>query len=163
VCVENTIDEAVPEGRRSRILTPDQRLRVFVSSTLQELATERTATSEAIAALHLTPVLFELGARPHPPRALYRAYLEQSHVFVGLYWQSYGWVAPAESISGIEDEYGLSGRLPRLLHVKEPAPERDPRLQEFLKRMTVEGSASYKQFASAAELGTLLRAISLLC
>jgi hypothetical protein len=41
------------------IRTPDQRLRVFVSSTLGELAAERRAASRAIAALRLTPVLFE--------------------------------------------------------------------------------------------------------
>src|SRR5262245_51158716 len=69
------------------IRTPDQRLRVFVSSTLGELATERQAVSRAIAALRLTPVMFEAGARPHPPRALYRAYLAQSDIFIGLYWQ----------------------------------------------------------------------------
>lgn len=69
------------------ILTPDQRLRVFVSSTLQELAEERMAAKDAIASLRLTPVLFELGARPHPPRELYRAYLDQSHIFLGIYWQ----------------------------------------------------------------------------
>jgi hypothetical protein len=57
------------------IRTPDQRLRVFVSSTLGELAAERRAVSHAIAALRLTPVLFELGARPYPPQELYRAYL----------------------------------------------------------------------------------------
>jgi hypothetical protein len=33
------------------------------------------------------PVLFVLGARPYPPQELYRAYLAQSDVFVGLYWQ----------------------------------------------------------------------------
>jgi len=49
------------------IRTPDQRLRVFVSSTLQELAEERAAVREAISKLRLAPVLFELGARPHPP------------------------------------------------------------------------------------------------
>src|SRR3990172_8971200 len=76
------------------ILTPDQRLRVFVSSTLQEMAAERAAAKEAISRLRLTPVMFELGARPHPPRELYRAYLEQSHIFIGIYWQRYGWVAP---------------------------------------------------------------------
>jgi hypothetical protein len=65
------------------IRTPDQRLRVFVSSTLAELAAERAAVREAIERLQLTPVLFELGARPHPPRDLYRAYLEQSQIFVG--------------------------------------------------------------------------------
>jgi hypothetical protein len=54
---------------------------------------------EAIERLHLTPVMFELGARPHPPRAVYRAYLEQSHIFVAIYWQRYGWVAPGETVS----------------------------------------------------------------
>ena len=87
------------------IRTPDQRLRVFVSSTLEELAEERAAAREAIMSLHLTPVLFELGARPHGPRALYRAYLEQSHIFIGIYWQRYGWVGPGMEISGLEDEY----------------------------------------------------------
>jgi hypothetical protein len=140
----------------ARILTPDQRLRVFVSSTLRELAAERVAASETIAGLRLTPVLFELGARPHPPRTLYRAYLEQSQLFVGIYWQSYGWVGPGESISGIEDEYRLSNGLPRLLYVREPAPKRDRRLAEFLDRMRADGSASYKPFTSAAELAELL-------
>jgi hypothetical protein len=55
------------------IRTPDQRVRVFVSSTLEELAAERQAVSAAITQLRLTPVLFELGARPYPPRDLYRS------------------------------------------------------------------------------------------
>jgi hypothetical protein len=72
------------------IRTPDQRIRVFVSSTLDELAPERAAVRQAITQLRLTPVLFELGARPYPPRDLYRAYLAQSEIFVGLYWRRYG-------------------------------------------------------------------------
>ena len=67
------------------IRTPDQRVRVFVSSTLDELAPERQAAREAIAQLRLTPVLFESGARPYPPRELYRAYLAPSDIFLGLY------------------------------------------------------------------------------
>jgi predicted ATPase len=157
VCAKTvTIERVAPEGGGPRILTPDQRLRVFVSSTLEELAAERAAASESIAGLNMTPVLFELGARPHPPQPLYRAYLEQSQLFVGVYWQSYGWVAPGESVSGIEDEYRLSDGLPRLLYVKEPAPEREPRLREFLERLRAEGSASYKRFSTAAELRELL-------
>src|SRR5882672_10856533 len=87
-------------GGDMAIRTPDQRLRVFVSSTLGELAVERRAVSRAIAALRLTPVLFELGARPHPPQQLYRAYLAQSDVFIGLYWQRYGQPAPGMQVSG---------------------------------------------------------------
>ena len=36
--------------------------------------------------------MFELGARPHPPRDLSRAYLQQTQVFVGVYWERYSWV-----------------------------------------------------------------------
>jgi hypothetical protein len=57
------------------ILTPDQRVRVFISSTLQELTGERAAARRAIQRLHLAPVWYESGARPHPPRRMYRAYL----------------------------------------------------------------------------------------
>jgi len=114
---------APPEGH-PLIQTPDQRLRVFVSSTLGELAEERRAVSRAISALRLTPVLFELGARPHPPQELYRAYLAQSDVFIGLYWQRYGQPAPGMRVSGLEEEFGLSAGLPRLLYVKAPAPDR---------------------------------------
>jgi uncharacterized protein DUF4062 len=42
----------------SPILTPDQRLRVFISSTLGELAPERDAVEAAVPTLRLTPVRF---------------------------------------------------------------------------------------------------------
>jgi hypothetical protein len=108
------------------IRTPDQRLRVFVSSTMVELAEERRAVSRAVSALRLVPVMFELGARPYPAQELYRAYLAQSDIFIGLYWQRYGQVGPGMQVSGLEDEFELSEALPRLLYVKEPAPEREP-------------------------------------
>ena len=137
------------------IRTPDQRLRVFVSSTLGELAAERRAVSRAISALRLTPVMFELGARPHPPRDLYRAYLAQSDVFIGLYWQHYGQAAPGMPVSGLEEEFDLSRDLPRLLYVKAPAPGREPRLADLLARIKQE--ASYRTFSTPAELGRLVR------
>src|ERR687894_1308328 len=140
------------------IRTPDQRLRVFVSSSLAELAEERAAVREAIERLQLTPVLFELGARPHPPRDLYRAYLEQSQIFVGIYWQRYGWVAPEEAVSGLEDEYSLSAGMPRLLYVKAPAPEREDRLDQLLARIQADDTASYKPFHTAEELARLVSA-----
>ena len=139
------------------IRTPDQRLRVFVSSTLGELADERRAVSRAISALRLTPVMFELGARPHPPQDLYRSYLAQSDVFVGLYWQRYGWIGPGMDISGLEDEFEQSRALPRLLYVKAPAPDREPRLAALLARVQEEASASYRTFGTPAELARLVR------
>jgi predicted ATPase len=139
------------------IRTPDQRLRVFISSTLGELADERAAVREAVTALRLAPVMFELGARPYPPRDLYRAYLAQSDVFIGLYWERYGWIAPDMDVSGLEDEYDQCGEQPRLLYVKEPAPGREPRLSRLIERIEAEGLGSYRVFNTPTELGELVR------
>jgi hypothetical protein len=67
----------VNQGPRDEVIirTPDRRLRVFVSSTLGELAEERRAVSRAISVRRLTPVMFEAGARPYSPAKVYRAYL----------------------------------------------------------------------------------------
>jgi predicted ATPase len=152
--VRTHIDD-VGRGEPSYITTPDQRVRVFVSSTMQELAAERVAARDAIVGLHLTPVMFELGARPHPPRQLYRAYLAQSEVFVGIYWKQYGWLAPNEQTSGLEDEYLLWADRPRLIYVKRAA-DRDPRLRELLGRIESDDGASYKFFDGSEDLAELL-------
>ena len=144
------------DAHPASIRTPDQRIRVFLSSTLRELEPEREAARAAIESLRLAPVMFELGARPHPPRSLYRAYLAQSDIFVGLYWESYGWVAPDEQVSGLEDEYRLSGSMPHLIYIKHPAPERDPRLDDLLNRIRSDDHSSYRGFETPAELAELI-------
>ncbi|WP_426323850.1 ATP-binding protein [Microbacterium sp. E-13] len=134
------------------IRTPDQRIRVFVSSTLRELAEERDAVRSAIERLRLAPVMFELGARPHPPRDLYRSYLAQSDVFVGIYGDSYGWVAPGEDVSGLEDEYNLAPRaMPKLIYVKD-TDTRDDRLKTLIARIQADDTAAYLHFTDARDL-----------
>lgn len=137
------------------IRTPDQRLRVFVSSTLKELAPERRAVRAAIERLAMAPVMFELGARPHPPRELYRAYLEQSDIFVGLYWEQYGWIAPGEQVSGLEDEWNLAPDIPRLVYLKR-SEHRQERLEELLARIRADDDASYVVFSDTDELAELV-------
>ncbi|REF99525.1 putative ATPase [Asanoa ferruginea] len=138
------------------IRTPDHRLRVFVSSTLVELAAERGAARSAIEQLLLAPVMFESGARPHPAQAVYRSYLARSDVFVGIYADSYGWVGPGMTVSGLEDEFERAASLPRLLYVTSPAPDRDPALRRMLERIKADGQSSYKYFSGAAELRALI-------
>jgi len=146
----------VADGGWSEIRTPDQRLRVFVSSTLEELADERRAARAAVEQLRLAPVMFESGARAHPPQEVYRAYLEQSDIFVGIYWQRYGWVGPGMTISGLEDELRLAAGMPRLLYVKIPAPGMEPGLGRMLEAIRAEGTTAYKQFTDAEELRELI-------
>jgi predicted ATPase/class 3 adenylate cyclase len=143
--------------RNAVILTPDQRVRVFISSTLEELAEERAAARRAIRRLHLVPVWYESGARPHPPRSVYRAYLEQSQVFVGIYWQRYGWVGPGMEISGLEDEYRLAAGMPMLLYVKRSSlRDRERRLTKMIKEIEATATTSYRNFTTAKELERLL-------
>ena len=139
------------------IRTPDQRLRVFVSSTLAELAEERGAVHDAIERLQLTPVMFELGARPHPPRnptgpTLSRATFSSASTGNA----TVGW--PRRAVSGLEDEYLLSNGMPRLLYVKAPAEEREPRLGQLLRRIQGDDTASYKSFRTSDELARLVAA-----
>ncbi len=142
----------MPGVQQSVIRTPDQRLRVFVSSTLRELADERRAVRSAIERMRLAPVMFELGARPHPPRELYRSYLAQSDVFVGIYGDSYGWVAPEEQISGLEDEYNLAPKsMPKLIYIKR-STTREDRLKELIARIQADDTAAYLPFETADDL-----------
>jgi hypothetical protein len=104
------------------------------------LGEERRVVERAISTLRLTPVMFELGARPHPPQDVYRAYLAQSDIFIGLYWQTYGQPAAGTTVSGLEEEFDLSAGLPRLLYVKTPAAEREQRLTDLLGRIREEAS-----------------------
>ena len=144
------------DQRAAVILTPDQRVRVFISSTLEELAEERAAARRAIRRLHLVPVWYESGARPHPPQSMYRAYLDQSQIFVGIYWQRYGWVGPGMEISGLEDEYRLAAGMPMLLYLKAPAPDREPGLTAMIDDIRSAGAVSYRHFTSTRELERLL-------
>jgi predicted ATPase/class 3 adenylate cyclase len=137
-------------------LTPDQRVRVFISSTQDELAAERAAARRAIARLHLVPVYYDSGARPHPPRSMYRAYLAQSQIFVGIYWQRYGWVVPGMGISGLEDEFRLAAGKPMLVYLKRPAPEMEPGLQAMIDAIRAAGATSYRTFTTPHELERLL-------
>ena len=134
------------------IRTPDQHIRVFVSSTLRELAEERRAVRAAIERMRLAPVMFELGAHPHPPRDLYRSYLAQSDIFIGIYADSYGWVAPDETVSGLEDEYSLApSTMPKLIYIKD-SDGRDERLNKLIARIQSDDHVSYLTFTNAAEL-----------
>jgi class 3 adenylate cyclase len=106
--------------------------------------------------LRMTPVRFEVGARAHRPDDVYRSYLDQSDVFVGIYWESYGWVSPGATVSGIEDELERSRERPQLIYVKEPAPNRDPALRALLEGIREGALTTYRSFGAPGELSELV-------
>jgi predicted ATPase len=84
---------------------------------------------------------------------MYRAYLKQGDVFIGIYAASYGWVAPGMEVSGLEDEYRLSADKPRLIYAKKVV-QREPQLASLLEAIETEGVVSYRLFEDADELGS---------
>ena len=129
----------------------DHRLRVFVSSTLGELKSEREAAKSAIKSLRLVPAGVDLGDRPD----LDGPVLESSDIFVSIYWQSYGWVTEHTPVSDLEQEYHRSAGLPRRVYVKEPAPEREEGLTRLLERIGADGVVP-RSFESPGELAEML-------
>ena len=118
------------------------RLRIFVSSTIQECASERANARGAITSLNHEPILFEnIGARAHPPPDVYRARIDISHIFVAIYRESYGWIAPDMDISGIDDEFrhATARGLDRLVYVYQTPTSRDSRLQVLINRAKTAG------------------------
>jgi len=126
----------------------DRRLRVFVSSSPGELSEEREAASAAVSTLRLTPVMQELAASPEPETS--------SDVFVGVYWQRYGWKSDASAASVVEADYVGSRDVPRFVYVKEPAPDREPELDRLLERIRAQDRVPARTFATPGELAELL-------
>ena len=139
------------------IRTPDQRLRVFISSTLAEVADERRAARAAVEQLRLAPVMFELGARPHPPRALYRSYLAQSDVLSVSTgnamdgsrptWRSLASKTSSSCRAACRGSSTSSNRRPTWTRNSPSCSPVSSKLR---------GSASYKPFRDADELRALL-------
>lgn len=116
------------------------RVRVFVSSTIVECASERQAARRAILGLNFEPILFEKeGARAEPPREFYIRKLHDSHIVIAIYRNSYGWIDEQKgmAISGLEDEYKEAKRLGKdfLAYVMKSAPDRQTRLVEMLEEL----------------------------
>jgi tetratricopeptide (TPR) repeat protein len=143
----------------SPILTADQRIRLFVSSTIPDLKPERAATRAAIEDLKLHSVLFEPEARPHSAQDVYRALLAQSQIYIGIFGTSYGYVAPDMNVSGIEDEYNLSlsAGMPQFVYVKQTSEPRDERLDALLKRLRNSGNIVYSRFTTCEELADRIK------
>ena len=131
------------------VLPWDRRVRVFVSSTLEELAPERAAVRAAVERLRLTPVMFELGrtaapaaravhvlpaAERHLPRAVRRV------VRLGR---------ARRTISGLEDEYLLAARPPAAALRQEPGARARARLTEMIERIWTTSGVSTAPFRDA--------------
>src|SRR5262245_25654815 len=133
-----------------------RRLRVFISSRMQELAAERAAIKAALDDLRIDAWVYEsdAGARSQSIRKTYVEELSGADLYIGLFWKGYG--------EYTLEEYKLAESLKkdRLIFQKRTAEEgdRDPQLREFLvglnnveKGLTVRWFDGLEDFTTAVK------------
>jgi tetratricopeptide (TPR) repeat protein len=131
------------------------KLRIFVSSRLQECSDERKVARAAINQIRHTPVLFEhVGARPYPARELYLSELRASQIMVAFYRDGYGYIDDANGmhISGLEDEfrYARDLKIDTIFYILRSSDSRDQRLQVMIDDASSRSTLSY--YSTADEL-----------
>ena len=132
-----------------------ERIRAFVSSSMEELEPERLAVKQALDELKIDAWLFErdAGARPETPAATFREELGTADIYVGLFANKYG----AYTV----EEFELATTLgkDRLVYERRSALDgRDPRLEAFLARAGhVENGVTIRRFETASQLGAMVK------
>jgi eukaryotic-like serine/threonine-protein kinase len=133
-----------------------QRLRVFVSSKMQELAPERQALKTALDTLKVDAWVFEqdAGARPESIQKAFLEEVEAADLYIGLFWKGYG--------EYTIEEYEHARKLGKdcLIYEKRAAlnGQRDPRLQAFLDQLgNVETGLTIKWFEDAVQLNEAIK------
>jgi hypothetical protein len=133
----------------------NRRLRVFVSSSMSELAEERRTVKRALDELRVDAWVFEsdAGARPRSVQDTYLEELASADLYIVLFWRAYG--------EYTIDEFQHARELEKdcLVYEKRTGIEdRDARLQEFLAgAQDVETGLTVKWFESAEELSSFIK------
>ena len=128
-----------------------ERLRIFISSRMQELAPERVAIRDALDQLNLDGWIFEMdaGARPQGIQGTYRQEINDSDLYIGVFWRDYG------DFTIDEFNYAKEKHKDCLVYEKrtEIDGQRDPKLQEFLDQIgKVETGITGRWFNTLEEL-----------
>ena len=128
-----------------------QRLRVFVSSKMSELAPERLLVKAALDELEVDAWVFEkdAGARPGSIEETFLEEVETADLYLGIFWRGYG------PYTREEYDHALKLGKDRLIYEKRADIEskREPALQAFLDEAGgVETGVTPRWFGSAEEL-----------
>jgi CRISPR-associated Csx14 family protein len=115
-----------------------QHLRIFISSTTQDLQSERDAVEQAIAGLHLEAVRSEtVGSQSISPREACRIMAQQCDIYLGILGGRYGFTLN-EGISATEFEFNTTREAgkPILLYRKEvPEDKLEAGQKAFIERL----------------------------
>ncbi len=130
------------------------RLRVFVSSRMEELRYERAAIRAALAAMNVDTFLFDLdiNASPLDVQQTYLDEEEGADIYIGLFWKGFG----LHTVREFEHAWSLGMDCLIYERPEETAGGRDPNLQSFLDRIgnADTGRVTIGQFETVDELAS---------
>jgi len=133
-----------------------RRVRVFISSRIEELAPERQAIKTALEDVGMDPWVYEsdAGARSQSIQKTYVEELKGADLYIGLFWKGFGQYTV--------EEYQLAEELKkdRLIFQKRTASEddRDPQLRAFLARLNdVRKGLTVQWFNDAEDIPNLVK------
>lgn len=127
---------------------------VFISSQIGVFSKEREELRRRIKEhFRWNVFIFEETSRPHPPREVYMAGIQDSLIFIGIYGSEYGWIDKKNNmtISGLHDEWRLATQhqLSRHAFVKK-TEKKDERLEGLIGEIQEEITTS--DYSSEEEL-----------
>lgn len=117
-----------------------KKLKIFISSTIKDLANEREIVARAINDLHFEAIRAEtLGSRPETPAEICKTMVQESDIFIGIYGNRYGYVPENEVRSITEIEFDEARRMGKdiLIYIKGnhwPEVEPEQKQKEFLNQ-----------------------------
>lgn len=121
---------------RKKVSNP---IKVFISSTIEDLKPEREAAKEAVLNLRLEPVMSEdFGAQSESNEKIIKEVLPTCHIYVGIIGQRYGFKPDkggGKSITELEFDKMRADGFPVLFFEKTSAEDREAELVSFLSRI----------------------------
>ena len=127
------------------------KLRVFLSSTIGELRDARSFVSRALNQLYIDALVYEENQPTTPvpvPTTCFQT-IQHCDLLIALFARQFG------DITIEEFKYARTHGKPCFVYILQPCQDRDPRLEEFLRRNVydLENGVTYGYFNTAVELG----------
>jgi len=120
-----------------------EKLRVFISSTMDDLQEERMAVADAINKNIFWEAVYaeSFTARAESPREVCLEEVRRSHIYIGIFKDQYGYIPSNDNPQGcsvvvLEYNEAKNNQLPILIFVDKNGSKRESRLIEFLRDIT---------------------------
>lgn len=120
-----------------------QKLRVFISSTMEDLKDERVALVKVINQNTFWEAVYaeSFVARSESPREVCLDEVRKSHIYIGIFKDRYGYIPENNNPRGVsavvlEYKEAKDNQLPIIILIYKNASNRESQLDEFLKEIT---------------------------